>query len=187
MEQIKIKVNEVSSLLKKGQFGYTIITKTTPKMNKTDNPYFGRVEKVSVYKNAMLGCSYTNIVNNRLESEGKERNFAAQAPKGKKNYNSFFDQSEKDENTFYLKIAFYKERSQITSNYIIDGNNATQTQIQEIKNFLPKKYSSAAHQGLNEENEVKMITVNFENVCAILQGERLIYTNNYKKEFAEAV
>lgn len=185
MEQIK--VNEVSSILKKGQFGYTIITKTTPKMNKTANPYFGRVEKVSIYKNAMLGCSYTNIVNNRLESEGKERNFTAQAPKGKKFYNSFFYQSEKDENTFYLKIAFYKERSQITSNFLIDGNIATPNQIQEIKNFLPKNSSSAAHQGLSEENEVKMITVKFENVCTILQGERIIYITNNKNDFAEAV
>lgn len=169
------QVNEVSANLKKGQFGYTVVTKTTPKMNKTGNPYVNRVEKVSVYTNAMLGCSYANVVNNRLENEGKERDFVAQAPKGRKSYNSFFDQSEKDENVFYLKIAFYQKQTHVTSNYLVDGELATPEQVEEIKKFLPKNYSSAASQGLEEEDEVKMIAVKFENVVAIVQGEKLHY------------
>ena len=171
------KVNAVSADLKKGQFGYTIVTKTEPKMNKTGNPFLGRVEKISIYTNAMLGCNYSNIVNNRLKLEGKERNFVAQAPKGRKFYNAFFDQSEKDPETFYLKIAFYKERTHITTKYLIDGKLATAEQVAEIKQFLPKTYSSAASQGLEEKDEVKYIAVKFNNVAAIIQGEKLIFNN----------
>lgn len=181
------QVNQVSENLKKGQFGYTIVTKTTPKMNKTGNPFIGRVEKVSVYTNAMLGCNYTNIVNNRLENEGKERDFVAQAPKGRKFYNSFFDQSEKDDSVFYLKIAFYKERTHVTSNYLIDGELATPEQVEQIKEFLPKNYSSAASQGLEEEDEVKMIAPKFDNVVAIVQGEKLHYIAPAGGEEAVAV
>lgn len=169
-------VDEVSAKLNKGQFGYVVVTKTTPKMNKTNNPYFDRVEKISTYSNAMLGCSYSNVVNNRLQNEGKEANFTAEAPKGREKYNAFFDRSLKDPNTYYLKIAFYKQQTKVTSNYLVDGRLATAEELEQIKTFMPSRSSSAAHQGLEEADEVKMVAVNFNNVYGVVQGEKVLYT-----------
>lgn len=169
-------VDEVSAKLNKGQFGYVVVTKTTPKMNKTNNPYFDRVEKISTYQNAMLGCSYSNVVNNRLQNEGKEGNFTAEAPKGREKYNAFFDRSLKDPNTFYLKIMQYKTQTKITSNYLVDGRLATAEELAQIKSFMPSHSSNAVHQGLEADDEVKMVCPKFDNIFGIVQGENVIYT-----------
>lgn len=167
-------VSEISSKLNKGQFGYTVITTTVPKMTKTDNVFFGRVTKVSIYTNACLGCSYENLVNNRRERAGEERTFKTSAPKGRKHYNDFFDQSEKESDKFYLRIAFYEKQTHVTSQYLVDGVIATPEQLAAIKPHLPKKYAPQ-NQGLNEEQAVKMIAVSVENVSGIVQGEKIVY------------
>lgn len=177
MEKTNIskQIEIVSANLKAGQFGYTITTATEPKMNKTGNPFFGRVQKISVYENAMLGCSYENIVNNRREGEGSNPDFEAQAPKGKLIFNRFFYQSLKDESTFYLKIIFYKSQTRVESSYLVDGRPATTDEINALKAFMPKPSSSAAHQGLEAENEVKIVAPKWENVLLIKQGDKTIF------------
>lgn len=172
---IQKQVEIVSQELKSGQFGYTIITATEPRMNKTNNIYYGRVKKISVYKNAMMGCNYGNIVNNRRESEGKTADFGAQAPKGKTIFNKFFYQSAKEPETFYLKIIFYKTQTKVESSYLVDGRPATDQEIQEIKTFMPKPSSAAPYQGLEEENEVKIVAPKWDNVLQIKQGDKVIF------------
>lgn len=179
MENVNINLQKqieiISANLKSGQFGYEIITKTTPKMNKTNNIYFGRVEKISVYKNAMLGCSYENVVNTRRESEGKATDFDAQAPKGKSIFNKFFYQSIKEPETFYLKIIFYKSQTKVERSFLVDGRPATDGEIEQIRAFMPKPSSSAARQGLEAEDEVKIVAPKWENVFQIKQGDRTIF------------
>lgn len=169
------QVEIVSQALKSGQFGYTIITATEPKMNKTNNVYYGRVKKISVYKNAMIGCSYENVINTRREAEGKAADFDAQAPKGKTFFNKFFYQSIKEPETFYLKIIFYKTQTRVESAYLVDGRPATDQEIQEIKGFMPKPASAAPYQGLEEENEVRIISPKWDNVLQIKQGDKVIF------------
>lgn len=169
------QVEIVSQELKAGQFGYTIITATEPRMNKTGNPFIDRVKKVSVYKNAMLGCSYENVVNARRENEGKSADFDAQAPKGKTIFNKFFYQSIKELSTFYLKIIFYKSQTRVESSYLVDGRPATDQEIQEIKTFMPKPSSSAQYQGLEAEDEVKIVAPKWDNVLQIKQGDKVIF------------
>lgn len=169
------QVEIVSQELKSGQFGYTIITATEPKMNKTNNVYYGRVKKISIYKNSQLGCRYENVVNARRESEGKAADFEAQAPKGKTIFNKFFYQSVKEPETFYLKIIFYKSQTKIESSFLVDGRPATNGEIEQIRAFMPKPSSSAARQGLEAEDEVKIIAPKWENVLQIKQGDRTIF------------
>lgn len=47
----------------------TIVTVTVPAMRKTDNPFFGLVERV-VRRNGMCGASYESSVNRRRDKEG---------------------------------------------------------------------------------------------------------------------
>ena len=172
---IQKQVEIISANLRAGQFGYTITTATEPKMNKTGNPFYGRVQKISVYENAMLGCSYENIVNNRREAEGNTADFEAQAPKGKLIFNKFFYQSLKDESIFYLKIIFYKKQTSVKSSYLVDGRAATDDEIKAFEVFMPKPSSSATHQGLEPENEVKIVAPKIENVLLIKQGDKTIF------------
>ena len=51
--------------------------KTTPKQKGgKKNPYQGRVQRVATV-NAILGTNYEKVVNDRLQKEGKERDFVA--------------------------------------------------------------------------------------------------------------
>lgn len=170
------KISKISSLTK-GVFGTTVVTKTVPQMRKTGNPYVNRVEKISTYKNAILGVSYENTVNNRLERLGESAVYEASAPKGKLYYNDFFYQSSKDENVFYLKLGIYPKTTEISSEYYIDGRPATEQEIVELKSFMPnsdgeiKKQSEA---GLPIEEQYKMITPKLENVVKIIAGKKEI-------------
>lgn len=54
----------------------SIVTKTTPRMRKTDNPFYDKVEKVSKV-NGIINWRYSNAVNNQRKREGKEDDFQA--------------------------------------------------------------------------------------------------------------
>jgi hypothetical protein len=64
----------------KGTSAVSFNTTTSVKMNKTNNPYHGRVTKVSKV-NGIVGFNYKNSCNNQLEREGKEKNFKPQSRK----------------------------------------------------------------------------------------------------------
>lgn len=65
-------VELIKSTNKTGPAG--IITRTEPKMRKTNNPHYGAIFRV-VQRNVFLGADYQNSTNNKLEREGKERDF----------------------------------------------------------------------------------------------------------------
>lgn len=54
----------------------TIRAKTVPEMRKTNNPYFGRVHKISL-ANGTIGADYEKAVNRKLEKQGEEPDFVA--------------------------------------------------------------------------------------------------------------
>lgn len=164
------------SKMNKGVFGVEIVTETEPAMRKTNNPFVGRVKKVTTYSNAILGVDYQNCVNNRLERNGSEANYVSEAPKGKKWYNSFFYVS-LDGQTFYLKIGMYKNTT-TKSAYYIDGNEATTEQVEQLKPFLQSKSHSVMKQadaGLNEEEQYRIVAPKADNVISVKLGNRTIY------------
>lgn len=55
---------------RKGARIITLVTITVPAMRKSDNPYFGLVERV-VRRNGMCGAGYESSVNRRREKEGQ--------------------------------------------------------------------------------------------------------------------
>ena len=79
----KIKRSEALELLKTLHGGNTFVgvtATTTERMNKTDNPYWGKVKKTA----SMSGCllhDYESNVNAQRVREGKAADFVAQASK----------------------------------------------------------------------------------------------------------
>ena len=161
----------------KAVFGVRVVTNTEPKMRKTNNPYIGRVRKLTEYSNAMLGVDYQNAVNNRLERAGFEADYKAEAPKGKKHYNSFFYQSLKDESVFYLKIGFYKNKG-IKRSWLVDGREATEQEINEFSAFLQESSNEGVKKqeeaGLSVEEQYTIVAPKLENVVSVTLGERVV-------------
>lgn len=168
---------EAVSKMNKGTFGIEIVTETEPTMRKTNNPFLGRVKKITTYTNAILGVDYQNCVNNRLERNGCEANYIADAPKGKKHYNAFFYQSLTDEGTFYLKIGMYKN-TKTASRFVIDGHDATSEEVALLQTFIPAKNTTCQKQadaGLDTSEQYSIVTPKANNVLSVKLGERIIY------------
>ena len=164
------------SKMNKGTFGVQIVTETEPAMRKTNNPFVGRVTKRTTYNNAILGVSYQNCVNNRLERTGNEANYQAEAPKGKKHYNDFFYIS-LDGETFYLKIGMYKNTT-ASVKYFIDGHEATDTELATLKTFLQTTNQFCAKQqnaGLDASEQYRLVAPKAQNVVSVTLGNRTIY------------
>ena len=77
---VKTQRDELETLLKnhKGNGFAHIVTKTVPDMNKTNNPFFGNVWKITDTQ-IQAGFHYINSVNNQLTREGKSANAIAKA------------------------------------------------------------------------------------------------------------
>lgn len=170
-------INQVSRM-NKGIFGVEIFTETEPAMRKTNNPFVGRVKKLTHYVNAILGVDYQNAVNNRLARSGNEPNYKSEAPKGKRHFNAFFYVS-LDGETFYLKIGLYKNTT-CTSTYLIDGHEATQAEMEALQPFLQTKSNNVQKQqdaGLNEGEQYHIVAPKAANVVRITAkyGKEIIY------------
>lgn len=157
------KVNFILSL-KKGLFGNKVVTITTPKMNKRNNPFLlngDNVQKVTYYSNIGLGLSYENSTNNKLERMGEEANFEAEKPKGMTwEHYPFILRSEKTPEQKYLRMQFYKNTT-CKSIYLVNGRIATPKQVETIESFLPKS---------NSNSLIKVLSVKLQNVVKIKQA-----------------
>ena len=73
---LTIDTNELAERLRnvKGTTAVTLTICTVPDMNKTGNPYYGRVSKYSTL-NVMIGFVYETSVNNQRCREGREADF----------------------------------------------------------------------------------------------------------------
>lgn len=168
-------VNDFCVNVPRGTFGISMITLTEPKMNKKNNPYFGRVHKASYMTNVALGYDYENVVNARLERKGLEADFVAEKPKGKSwdNY-PFILQSDKDSNVKYLRCTM-RPNTISKSVYLLDGQIVKDDNIvAEIKSWVPSKGISVkqAESGLEENEQVVVRDFKLEGVIAMSQGEK---------------
>lgn len=168
------QINQLETI-KKGIFGVHVTTWTEPRMNKTNNPFFGRVRKVTDYSNVALGTSYENTVNRRLERAGFCGGYQASKPNGKAWYNDYLYVSDKDPNQFYLKI-IKNRNSHTESRYMLDGRLATNEECAQIEAFIPVKNECAkqSNAGLVGENQVKEYAPKLQNVIKITFNGRVI-------------
>lgn len=159
--------------LTKGTFGVTITTETEPRMRKTNNPYFGRVKKVTRLTNVALGYGYENVVNARLEREGKSADFEADKPKGKSwELYPLFLCSDKDETQKYLRTTMRKNTA-TKSVLTLDGEVVTDADtIAHIKSFIQSS-AKPTNQGLEDENVVIVRDYKVQGIVSIEQGEKM--------------
>ena len=153
----------------------TLVLETTPKMRKTNNPFYGRVKKVQVV-NVRLNTNYENAVNNQRQREGEQRNFTAAGNWHEKladKDNGCISCKKSDHSALYLN---YIEEKKLQTVYLLDGLPATEKELQAIFAFFPKydKKKIAEAQGTQKPiifrlvaiDNIKRLTVNKQTVTA---------------------
>lgn len=152
----------------KGSFITIIAESGLSNMRKTNNPYVGRVRKITMYKRIGIARSYENAVNNRIEAIGGERNFAAQKPSGKHHIDAYILAADKDESKHYAAL-FTNRNTIFDSVYLVDNRLATPTEVKEIESFIPEHKESArqSEAGIAAEDQVKMFTPLIENIISV--------------------
>lgn len=137
----------------KGATPATFVAVTEVKMNKTNNPYYGRVTKKQK-SNVFINFDYAGSVNRKLIKKGKEPDFVAKPRKwGSKLPNTpiIFH-----ENKYYLEARFLNNEPQVE--YMVEG---VVTDKAVLETYLPvrKTESIREHQGLDEEITIRDFNV----------------------------
>lgn len=75
---IQVKVSDLESIIEsiKSSSFISVVTKTDPRMKKTDNPYFGNVEKITKYS-SIVNFNYEKGINRRRTKEMTPTSFNA--------------------------------------------------------------------------------------------------------------
>lgn len=174
--------------LKNGAY-MVVCTETEPKMLKTNNPFVGRVKKVSAYAGVRTGVDYAICVANAIERATSEcTDFVADAPKGMQ-WDTFpkILKGIKDPNQMYFRISI--DKSTVTKSvWFIDGRVATDAEVADIKKFLPAISSSAkqAAAGLvNESEQIQVRSIKFQNILYVKQGVEREYRNETRLQTIE--
>lgn len=169
-------VNSFIESINKGTFGIVMVAMTDPSgMRKTNNPYVGRVKKVTKTTNVALGYDYVNYIKSKLAKEGLTTDYVSQKPNGKSWYNHpYILVSDKDSTKHYLRC-YYRPNTQTKVVWLVDGREATKEEIEEIKTFIPSKPMSKVQEslGLTEENEVICRDYTFDNIILLKQGDKV--------------
>ena len=163
--------------INKGTFGTTLATLTIPTMNKKGNPFYGRVQKATLYENIALGYGYENTINNRLAREGKESNFDSRKPFGRswvKGFENLLLCSDKNPTQYYLRTTRLPN-TYIKEVYFIDGRGATPSELADLQTWL-KTPNTPTNQGLNDGNEVIVRDYKVDGIIAIKQGDKVFNT-----------
>jgi len=167
-EVIQVNTQDLMRVLTqvKGAKPATILTTTEVKMNKTGNPYHGRITKQAV-ANIFLNYNYEKAVNARLVKEGKEANFVASAP--------VWGEAIPGTPLVLYKGSLYLTVGYLTNNtpkseYFCDGEPIAKDTIAD---YLKQKSSSAAKQGLEAEDEVVVRKFKLESIKEIRMGGKI--------------
>ena len=131
------------------------------KMNKRNNPYYGRVTK-RVVAQMQFGYSYENACNNRC-ADGVT--FVADSLSWGAWVEGFENKVIVHKEEYYFRLYdIHGKRAKVT--YFVDGVPATEEQIAEFMVFVPQSKPSAkqmAH-GIEEERQVMPKAIKFSNI-----------------------
>jgi hypothetical protein len=143
----------------------SFVTDTEVRMNKTNNPFFGRVRKEK-FTVVQSGFDYEKSVNNRLKKEGKENDFKS-VPNWMKlvdENNLFLVTDKKTETKFYFRYQYVSDKP-IKTNYTLDGKKVNKDLLFSfIGKYLPK---SKSYSNQNLDNPLRFSTVKLENIKEI--------------------
>jgi hypothetical protein len=148
-------------------------TYSVAKMNKRGNSLKDeRVMRLQTIEYA-YGKSYEQRVNEALVEDGKEGSFESKPlPWGKwveGAEGSVISHTKNGEDKLYLRC-YLKKDAVPTVEYYVNGNPATDDEIAIIKEFTPsrtKDSSTQAKAGLEQEKQVVVNAVDFDNIITI--------------------
>lgn len=142
----------------------TVSYAVEPKMNKRNNPYFGRVTKISVAQ-VQYGYSYQNAVNNRTDEDAPE--FKAQSMSGAEWLRGF--ENRLCESSKGIRARFYRyEGGKSKSIFLIDGRLATEAEVAEIKSFMPQRKPSQTQASVGlVSHQVEPFAIYVDNILSI--------------------
>lgn len=168
-----INLATVVKNIKRNTFGVCCTLETEPRMRKTHNPYVGRVTKVTQYINVALGRDYYAAIENAAERKGLDGTMAHEKPSGMDWFDyPYFLVSDKNPNQYYLRLTLNKNTA-VKATYMVDGREATENEVAEIKSFLYDNSYSAkqAAVGLADDDEqIRPFSVKIENIVELHQG-----------------
>lgn len=147
----------------------TLVTETVPDMRKTDNPYVGRIKKISRI-NVIIGPNYESVINKRLNKENS---------KNAGNFHSLSRQwGKRIEGTCLVKHKgkYYLETMILQSlnhEYMLDDKPIKTKTLEELHKFLnTKKESNRAN--LSPENVVVWRDYALQNIKEVKMDGKTI-------------
>ena len=143
-----------------------LVTKTKVKMNKTNNPYFDKVLKLT-RSNYLIGNDYEKRVQTNEEKEGLEKDFESKENRVGVHVSKCVLFNEKL-NTYYLQYELFKE-SKPQNEYQFEGN---QIEKQLFESFMGKKSTTSRQE---QERKVLFQTFKLSSIDEIsLNGTKYI-------------
>ena len=147
--------------------GYVIMASEPSGVRKTNNPFVGRVKKISGW-GFDLNADYSRKVNLQLQREGKEMDFEA-LPTYAEPVNKIVYRHKTDSSKLYMSV-FPQPNFGTFVTYYVDNKIATAEQEAQILSFLPAKNDSS-RQGTEKKIEIRRPLIS--NILSIsLAGEK---------------
>ena len=144
-----------------------MMTVTTVRMNKTGNPYFGKVIKRSS-SNYLMGNDYEKRVQSNEKKEGLEPDFEVEEMTGKRHISKVVCIDTKTESIHYLMVERFDEIKP-TVEYKFEGNPIEK---QLFESYMVKVSESKKQV---QERKVMVITPKIENIKEIsFEGNKYI-------------
>lgn len=158
---------------------------TDVRMNKTGNPFFGKVKKYSSC-NYLVGNSYQDRVNSNIkkenETDGTGQSFKSEKPKGQTHVSKCVLVDDKTGQTHYLMVERFNEIKPQTclmdndfNPYIKDKMDETQRELFEQFVEQRKVYESKKQP---QERKVMVLTPKVKNILSITI-DKIKYVQNF--------
>ena len=135
-----------------------IVSEVFPKMNKTGNPYFGKVVKKSK-GNYFIGGSYEDMVNNRMEKEGMEPTFESKECSVGEHISKCVQYNDNTKKHYLQYFTF--PTSKPSSTFEFEGNEIDK---QLFESFMVKKSEKSRQPQDNKHQPQSLTTTNIKEI-----------------------
>jgi hypothetical protein len=125
----------------------------------------------------MLGNNYGKAIENReFKLTGEKKEFETEEMKGKhwkEGYENLIAVKDTDETVMYLRTYHNMANNESKVVYLIDGVEATEEQMEELKIWLPKPSESKKQEefGLDKKEQIVPRDVTLSNVKSLKIGD----------------
>jgi hypothetical protein len=147
----------------------SVVSLTEAKMNKTNNPFYGRVQKLSKWSCCINTNNKTKGDNLREKtgvSDKRDYKPASTYVKSTTDVENYVVCSKKDNpNLKYLRVYTNPDSNESTfTEYYIDGVKATTLEVEQIKSFLVKSSKGSHNLGVKGDSAYGVFNLSIDNV-----------------------